>query len=356
MSLDKQMWVFRLPNDSEVWLGGLDDKERVEKVLGQEHATIYLNECSQISYEARGIAVTRLAQSVIQAAISDQPLTLRMYYDCNPPSKMHWSYRLFVEHRSPDTKKPIPNPGDYAFIQMNPGDNAENLPANYIKELEALPLRLRRRFAEGNFADATPNALFTEEILDKWRHEGGDLPDFQRIGIAVDPSGAGDKDNEGNDDIGVMVGALATDGNVYILEDLTCKLGPHGWGRVVASAYDRVGADFVCAEINFGGAMVEHVIKTAKPNVNYKEVKASRGKAVRAEPVSALMEQGRVRMVGRFPALEDELCAFNTSGYTGENSPNRADAVIWLVSEFFPSIVADKPKWGKINYPKQGIV
>lgn len=356
IDLDKQMWVYRLANESEIWLGGLDDKERVEKVLGQEHSTIYLNECSQISYEARSIAVTRLAQSMVQSAVSDVRLPLRMYYDCNPPSKAHWSYRLFVEKRDPETKKPLKNPDDFVCMQMNPKDNADNLPPEYIKSLDELPARLRKRFLEGMFADATPNALFTEEIIDKWRHESGKLPDFQRIGIAVDPSGAGDDNNQDNDEIGIVVGALGVDGNAYVLEDLTCKVGPAKWGRVATTAFDRHGADFVCGEINFGGAMVEHVIQTARPKTPFKHVHASRGKAVRAEPISALMEQGKVRLVGRFPALEDELCAFSTNGYMGANSPNRADAMIWLMSEFFPGMVQKKPTWKPLEYDNRGIV
>jgi len=118
LNLDKQMWVFRLPNDSEIWLGGLDDKERVEKVLGQEHAGIYLNECSQISYDARSTAVTRLAQVVKQEHLGEGDLPLRMFYDCNPPSKMHWSYRLFIENIDPETKRPLTNPNDFAAMQI----------------------------------------------------------------------------------------------------------------------------------------------------------------------------------------------------------------------------------------------
>jgi phage terminase large subunit-like protein len=88
--------------------------------------------------------------------------------------------------------------------------------------------------------------------------------------------------------------------------------------------------------------MVEHVIQSARRRTPYKQVTATRGKAVRAEPISALYEQGKVRHVGNFRELEDELVAFSTSGYTGGGSPNRADALVWALTELFPGIVAGK--------------
>ena len=100
-----------------------------------EFATIYLNECSQIPQGSRDIAVTRLAQQVTQIIGNrqDKPLKPRMYYDCNPPSKVHWSYRMFVEKRDPETKKSLANPEDYACFQINPQDNAENISAGYLE-------------------------------------------------------------------------------------------------------------------------------------------------------------------------------------------------------------------------------
>jgi phage terminase large subunit-like protein len=123
-----------------------------------------------------------------------------------------------------------------------------------------------------------------------------------------------------------------------VLEDLTCKAGPGVWGRVACDAYERWDADRIVAEVNYGGAMVHHVIKTCRPNTPFRPVKASRGKVVRAEPISALVENGKVRMAGVFQELEDELCAFTTHGYMGENSPNRADACIWALADLFPQL------------------
>lgn len=343
--VDKTDWYCRLDNGSEIWFGGLDDKDRSEKILGMEFATIYLNECSQIPQSSRDIVVTRLAQKAEQHidGAEDAELLPRMYYDCNPPNKSHWSYKIFVKKVDPDTKKTLVNPEDYAHFQINPADNAENLTAGYLETLKGLGARLRRRFLDGEFADETQNALFNESDIDKWRLINADeAPEMVRVVIAVDPSGSGDTDNAENDAIGIMAAGLGTDGNGYLLADLTVKAGPATWGKVATDAYERFEANLVVGEVNFGGAMVEHVIRTSRPRTPYKSVTASRSKAVRAEPVAALYEQGRIRHVGFYPDLEEELAAFTVNGFVGDHSPNRADAVVWAFTELFGEIVAEK--------------
>lgn len=336
--LDKSDWYAGFDNGAQIWFGGLDDKERTEKILGQEYVTIYLNESSQIPYNSRNMAITRLAQNVTyELAGIKKEMRLKMYYDCNPPSQAHWTYQLFVKHRDPETKQAISDT-DYACMCINPKDNAANLPSQYITTLESLPPRLRLRFLEGRFADVTEGALWTLENIELWRAVNT-LPDMQRVVISVDPSGADDKDNADNDEIGIIVGGLGVDGNGYVLEDLTVKAGPATWGKVVANAFDRLSADKVVGEINYGGAMVEHVIQTARKRTPFEKVTATRGKVVRAEPVAALAEQGRIRHAGNFNELEDELTAFTTHGYLGANSPNRADAYVWLFTYLFKGIV-----------------
>ena len=343
--VDKTDWFARI-GESQIWFGGLDDKERTEKILGQEHVTLYLNECSQIPYQSQQLATTRLAQAVSQSVEGMDPRQLkpRMLYDCNPPSKAHWSYRLFVEGRDPETRTPLVNASDYQCFQVNPQDNADNLPDGYLGTLKSLSKRLQRRFLEGEFGDATPNALFVEGDIDKWRVTDGAVPDMVRIAVGVDPSGSGDTDNADNDEIGIVVAGLGVDGNAYVIEDASVKAGPATWGNVATTAYDRHEANVIVGEANYDGAMVQHVIQTARPRTPYKAVTASRGKHVRAEPFSALYEQGKVRHVGYFPEMEDELCGFSTVGYTGNRSPNRADALIWALAELFAGIVKEKPK------------
>ena len=334
--LNKSEMYATFPGGSELWFGGLDDKARVEKILGKEFADIFLNECSQIPYESRNVAVTRLAQLVNDRA-TRQPLRLKMYYDENPPDKGHWTYKMFVLQQDPESRQSLPA-GDYAYFRINPADNTANIAASYLKTLESLPERLRKRFLHGEFRDAAPNALFRDEWFERWRNLNDELPDMLRIVVAVDPSGADDDNNVDNDEIGIIVAGLGIDGNGYVLEDLTCKAGPGVWGKVATQAFERHQADRIVAEQNFGGAMVGHVIRTARPRTPFRPVHASRGKVVRAEPVSALVETGKVRMAGYFRELEDELCSFTTHGYTGENSPNRADAMVWAFSDLFPEL------------------
>lgn len=326
--------ITKFPNGAEVWFSGLDDADRVEKILGQEYCTIYLNEVSQISAHTREMVVTRLAQNA--------GLSLRMYYDCNPPLKTHWTYKMFVQKRGampPHTV--LPNPEEYAYLRMNPIDNAANLDPRYLASLDNLSSRARKRFRDGEWGDAGENALWTADKIDEYRVSRH--PDLQRVIVAIDPSGASGKEGERSDHIGIVVSGLGVDGDAYVLEDLTVKGGPATWGKSAVRAYQRHQADAIIGETNYGGAMVEHVVRTAARDLNteiaYKEVTATRGKVVRAEPVSALADQGRIHHVGVLPDLEDQLCAFTSAGYMGDRSPDRADAYVWGITELFPALM-----------------
>jgi hypothetical protein len=341
--MDKSDWFYKLPNLSEIWFGGLDEKERTEKILGQEYASIFLNECSQIPWASRNIAMTRLAQNT--------PLRLRAYYDCNPPNEAHWTKRVFVDKTDPDTRMSFRDKGNYTSLVMNPADNAENLPKEYIRELENLPERMRRRFLQGLFGTVADGALWTLESLDMGRVLDGNYPELQRIVIAVDPSGCSGPEDVRSDEVGIVVVGLGVDGRAYVLEDLSGRFGPggeQGWGKIVGNAFDRHGADCVVAETNFGGDMVHEVIRVARPRTPFKKVTASRGKVVRAEPISALYgsenQVGKVSHVGIFPKLEDQMCGFTTSGYVGDRSPDRCDALIWGLAELFPILAKPEKK------------
>ena len=334
--------VATFPNDSQIVLGGLDDKARVEKVLGQEYATLYFNESSQIPWSSVETAMSRLAQNValdpaIAQATGRTHLPLKAYFDCNPPSKLHWSYELFRSHLKPGTKEALPNPADYVEMLVNPADNRANLPAKYFDILGNMSEAKRLRFERGEWASEVNGALWSLERIDELRVAVA--PDMRRIVVAVDPSGT--KGDGAGDDIGIVVVGVGVDGRAYVLADMTCQLSPDGWGRRAIDAYygrwsptpERFLADRIVAERNFGGAMVEHVIRTADKLAAYKEVTASRGKAVRAEPISALYEQGLVSHVGPFPDLEDQMANMTAAGYVGEGSPDRADALVWALTE-----------------------
>lgn len=151
--------------------------------------------------------------------------------------------------------------------------------------------------------------------------------------MAVDPSGASSADDQRADEIGIIVAAKGDDGHAYVLADRSLRDAPAAWGRAAVHALHEFDADCIVAEENFGGEMVRFVIRAADPNVKVHVISASRGKVVRAEPVSVLYEQGLVHHVGRFSVLEDQLCAFTTAGYRGEGSPDHADALVFAIGE-----------------------
>jgi predicted phage terminase large subunit-like protein len=329
----RQDGFFELPNKSQIWVGGLDDKERVEKILGQEYCTLYFNECSQIPYSSVMVARTRLAQQV-------DGLKQRAYYDLNPGGANHWTNLEFGRHVDPGSGQALPDPDNYQRAFINPQENSDNLSSEFLTSLSNLPTKQRKRFFEGEYIEEIDGALWTIEKLDQ--HRADVSPDLKRIVIAVDPSGCSGDEDTRSDEVGIIVAGLGEDGAAYILEDLSGHHGPAGWAALVVSAYERWGADCVIAETNYGGAMVKEVIKAHGAHLPFREVKASRGKHVRAEPIATLYSQGKVRHFGRFPRLEDQLLAFSAAGYTGDKSPDRADAAVWAISDLFPSIVATK--------------
>jgi len=167
--------------------------------------------------------------------------------------------------------------------------------------------------------------------------------------VAIDPSGTSGSDE--GDDVGIVVCGRGVDGRGYVLEDATCKLSPEGWARRAVTAYHRWNADRIVAERNFGGDMVRAVVRQVDATVPYKEVTASRGKHVRAEPVSALYEQGRVGHSGELAALEDELVLMTANGYAGEGSPNRLDALVWALTEVMLGHRKPEPVTGLVRVP-----
>lgn len=351
-NLNKSDWFVEFPwNKSRIYYGGLDEKDRTEKILGQGHSTIYLNEISQISYSARQKARTRLRQN--------SGLRLRMYYDCNPPGQGHWSYKLFVKGIDPEKGLPLPPAmrERMRYRMLHPKDNPF-LPPEYLFMLENMAGRDKLRFWDGEFAPAVDSALWTyDQVENVHLPEGYVMPLMQRVIVAVDPSGCHGPDDKRSDEVGIVVVGLGMDNRCYVLEDASDRYapgGPSGWGQKVVDLYKLWRADMVVAEGNFGGAMVQNTIGTVDKNVPFKEVHASRGKSVRAEPVSALYAAGRVYHRVPFPEMEEQMCNFATNGYQGQKSPDRADAMIWGVSDL---LVGDMPGYGLLEfYERQAAV
>lgn len=212
-------------------------------------------------------------------------------------------------------------------------DNAENLPRQFLDRLRERyeGTRLGRQELNAEILEDTPGALWTRDCIDATRVDK--TPELRRVVVAVDPSGTkGGGGEDAGDDVGIVVAGLGIDGRAYVLADRSCNLSPAGWARRAVEAYHEFGADRLIAERNFGGAMVEAIIRAQDRTISYVEVTASRGKSVRAEPVAALYEQGRVSHVGSFPEMEDQMCMMTPEGYTGPGSPDRADSVVWALT------------------------
>ncbi|TXH09389.1 MAG: hypothetical protein E6R04_08105 [Spirochaetes bacterium] len=149
---NKTDYYYTLSNGSEIWVAGLDDKERIEKILGTEYSTIYFNECSQIPYTSIPLVKTRLAEK--------NSLNKKIFYDENPPNKSHWSYWLFIKGIDPLDEGPVEDKSYYDYLLMNPVDNMENLDADYLKMLEKLPEAERNRFLYGQFGDESEGQVY----------------------------------------------------------------------------------------------------------------------------------------------------------------------------------------------------
>ena len=311
--------LIQLPNGSEIWFGGLDSADRVDKILGREFATIYFNECSEISYGAVMTALTRLAQKTT--------LANKAYFDCNPSGKQHWSYKLFVEKIDPENRTPLPFPENYLSMLMNPAGNAENLPEGYIDEtLSGLSRRQRQRFLEGRWLDETEGALWKHFMIDD--HRLIKAPSLARIVIGVDPSVSS---GSGADETGIVAAGRNFDDHYFVLSDASLHGTPLEWARAVCTEYNKWQADRVVAEVNNGGDLIVANLRRVAPEIACKNVHAARGKFVRAEPVAALYEQGRVHHVGSFVELEEQMCSYNPAA--AKSSPDRMDALVWALTE-----------------------
>jgi phage terminase large subunit-like protein len=221
---------------------------------------------------------------------------------------------------------------DVVITRGRTTENQDNLAPVFLSQIVGryVGTRLGRQELDGELLEDVPGALWTRPMVDAAR-ASVPLPDMRRIVVSIDPSGTAGED-DGGDTVGIVVAGKGTDGRGYVLADRSCKLSPDGWGRRAVAAYHEFKADRIIAERNFGGAMVEHVIRTVDKFVPYEEVVASRGKVVRAEPIAALYEQNKISHVaGDLTELEDQMCAMTRDGYALGGSPDRLDALVWAL-------------------------
>ena len=207
--------------------------------------------------------------------------------------------------------------------------NKDHLPAAFFDEIVGRyrGTLLGRQEIDGDMIEERRDALWTRSMLE--RDRVSDAPPLQRIAVAIDPPASSHKRS---DACGIVAAGIDADGTIYVLADETLGAArPAAWAQAAVALYHRLEADALVAEVNQGGDMVAAVIAEADSAVPVIQVRATRGKYLRAAPVAQLYEQGRVHHAGTFAALEDEMCAFGPDGLSGK-SPDRVDALVWAVT------------------------
>lgn len=270
--------------------------------------------------------------------------------------QLMFGLRLGQHPRAVVTTTPKPTPlikqlvaaGTSKVTRGSTFDNAANLAPSALAMLKQKyeGTRLGRQELDAEILGDLPGALWSLANLDAYRLK--DAPTLGRIVVAVDPAVTA---TESSDEHGIIVAGLS-DQRGIVLEDASLSGSPNEWARRAVSLYRSWQADAIVIEVNQGGDMVAHTIRTIDPSVKIKEVRASRGKHVRAEPIAALYEQGRIAHAGSFPELEAQMTQMTASGYEGEGSPDRVDALVWAFTELFPGMTSRAPDPSKYVLPK----
>lgn len=303
--------AFEYPNGSAIVLGSFDDPE---KIKSSEFDLIYLNEATELSPEDWEMASGRLRHGVMPYQ--------QLIADCNPAGPAHWLKRRCDQGRTVmliSVHEDNPRYYDAAAGSWT----ADGLA--YLARLDRLTGVRYRRLRLGEWCADVEGALWALETVDE--HRRPRVPagvDLVRVVVAVDPPAARD-----GAECGIVVAARGSDHHAYVLEDASRRASPLEWATAAVAAFDRHQADAVVIEINQGGEMAVETLRRVRPSLPVRPVRASRGKALRAEPVSALYQQGRVHHVGTFPVLEDQL----TTWVPGMASPDRLDALVYAVTE-----------------------
>ena len=208
-------------------------------------------------------------------------------------------------------------------------DNAANLAQSALLEFQRryAGTRLGRQELYGEILDDVPGALWTRDLIEQGRVSHDKIPPLVRVVVGVDPAVTSGDDS---DSTGIITAGITSDGQFYVLADDTIKTSPDQWARKAVEAYEKHKADRIIAETNNGGDLVLHVLQQVKPGLSVKKITASRGKRVRAEPISSLYEQGKVHHIGYFEQLETEMCEWVPDS---DKSPDRMDALVWALTE-----------------------
>ncbi len=225
-----------------------------------------------------------------------------------------------------------------AVTRLRTEDNAKNLAAGFLKAVKSRygGSRLGRQELDGELIEDREDALWSRQMIEQ--AQTGHVSELRRIVVAVDPPASSRKTS---DACGIVAAGLDGDGCAVVIADATVSAAkPQEWAQRAVALFHRLQADCLVVEVNQGGEMATSVIRTVDAEVPVKPVRAQRGKWLRAEPVAALYQQGKVRHAERFAELEDEMCDFGPNGLSNGRSPDRMDALVWAVTELMSGRVA----------------
>lgn len=228
------------------------------------------------------------------------------------------------------------NPPENAIIRRINYDQNKFFPSELEAERQHDEKHNRDRYAHiwlGEYEPMAVGAIWDRQTIQSGRRDA--QPPMERILVSIDPAVSSEA---GSNEHGIIVGGMGGDQRGYVLDDVTMTGTPRQWADRAVATYDRYGADAIVIERNQGGDMCRHVLNSVRPGIRIIEVVATRGKHVRAEPISSLYHLGRISHVGTFQKLEDQMCQMTAAGYEGEGSPDRVDALVWLFTELFPQM------------------
>ncbi len=210
-------------------------------------------------------------------------------------------------------------------------DNSANLSASFLKTVEEKygGTRLGRQELDGELIEDREDALWQRGQIEKLRIRKA--PELERIVVAIDPPVTS---GEKADLCGIVAAGISQEGQGFVLNDQSVKRAtPLKWAQIAVDLFHEMQADRIVAEVNQGGELVETILRQIDETVPIRKVHASRGKYLRAEPVAALYEQGRISHVGCYEELEDQMCDFGPGGLSNGKSPDRLDALVWAMTD-----------------------
>lgn len=349
-------WTF--PSGAKIVFGHLQHDDDIEDHLSTEYQYVAFDECVTFTEKQYRALIARIR--------SGTGIPPRLRWASNPADHdNHWLLRRYAPWL--DTREsyagPRASPGEWLWFGVDeqgdeicvpkgsPGALSRTyFPArlsdnptlmlndpHYASRIRAMGAVEARRYLDGDwFAREVKGALFFQEDIDRFRVSTKQAPDYLQVAVAVDPAVS---DTATSDEHGILMGGVSETGHIYVEGDWSLKGSPEKWGAQVVEVYRSKRANIVVAEVNNGGDLVERNISAIDATIPVHKVHATRGKAKRLEPVATLMKRGRIHFVGNMPGLESEMRRWVPG--VSKWSPNRMDALAWLVSELLPDGVTD---------------